>query len=130
MASAKSSLAFEDLRASVKRMQAEGERLVSRIRTDARKLATESRQETVSALLSDARSLRGDVRARLERVLRDLEALRDRLVAQLEEGASRLAEPIANRLRVVRQDELGDLRRRIADLERRFEEIEKKAQAA
>ena len=80
MADAKARLSLKELRASVKRMQNEGEKLVSRIRKDVRNLAARSRKETVSTLLSDARKLQGDLRKRAEQAVKDIEARRARIM--------------------------------------------------
>ena len=69
MAESKARLSLKDVRASVKRMQTEGERLVTRLRRDARAFATRSRRETVSNLLSDARRLQVDLRKRAEKAI-------------------------------------------------------------
>ena len=75
MAESKARITLKDVRASVKRMQTEGEKLVTRLRRDARAFATRSRRETVSSLLSDARRLQADLRKRVSDLERRLDAL-------------------------------------------------------
>jgi hypothetical protein len=121
MAEAKARLTLKDVRASVSRMQNEGEKLVARIRRDARSLATRSRREAVSTLLSETRKLQSDFRQRAERAMKDLEARRTRIVASLEEQVQTLAERVVKGLNVATPDEVNELRKRLAELERRIE---------
>jgi hypothetical protein len=121
MADGRARISLDDVRASVKRMQVEGERLVARVRRDARALATRSRRETVSTLLSDARKLQTDLRKRAEKAIQDLESRRTRILASLEEQATSLAERVVRGLNMASRDELSELRRRINELERRFD---------
>jgi len=121
MAEAKARLTLKDVRASVSRMQNEGEKFVARIRRDARSLANRSRREAVSALLSETRKLQSDFRQRAEGAIKDHEARRARIVASLEEQVQTLAERVVKGLNVATTDEVNDLRKRIAELERRIE---------
>jgi hypothetical protein len=125
MADAKARISFRDVRASMKRMQSEGERLVTRIRKDAQALAARSRRETVSSLLGDARKFQNELRDRAERAIKDLEARRGRILASLEEQATRLVERVVKRLNVASQEELLDLRKRVAEVERRIDTLAK-----
>src|SRR3989442_13034884 len=81
MAESKARITLKDVRASVKRMQTEGEKLVTRLRRDARAFATRSRRETVSSLLSDARRLQADLRKRAERAIEGLDTQRTRILS-------------------------------------------------
>jgi polyhydroxyalkanoate synthesis regulator phasin len=121
MAESRARISLNDVRASMKRMQAEGERLVARVRRDARTLATRSRRETVSTLLNDARKLQGDLRKRAERAIQDLETRRTRILTSLEEQATALVERVVRGLNVATRDEVTELKRRIAELERRLD---------
>ena len=69
MAKAKSGPALGEVRAAVKRLQHEGERLVARTRRDAQALLARGRGEIVR----DVRAVRRDLQVRAERVLRSLE---------------------------------------------------------
>jgi polyhydroxyalkanoate synthesis regulator phasin len=119
MAEARSRLAISEMRASVKRMQTEGEKLVARIRRDAKTFASRSRRENLDGLVKDARRVQTDVRKRVEAALKEIDDQRTRIVASLEEQAGKLIETVVGRLNLAKQDEVNDLRDRIAELERR-----------
>lgn len=129
MAEAKSRLALKEVRASVKRMQTEGERLMNRIRHDAQALAQRGRKQTLNGFLTDARKLQDDLRKRAERMLKDLDERRAGIVASLDEQVTRLAEAVVKRLNVARQDDLAELRRRVDELERRLNGLSKERAA-
>src|SRR5262245_44504283 len=129
MAEARARISFADVRASVKRMQTEGEKLVTRLRKDAQTLATRTRRETVSSLLSDARKLRTDIRDRAERAIRDIDSQRERIVATIEEQGSRLVERVVKGLNLVSAQDLASLNKRLGDIERRLQELLKERAA-
>lgn len=129
MAETKSRLALQEVRASVKRMQIEGERLMNRIRHDAQALAQRGRKQTLNGLLTDARKLQDDLRKRAERTLKDLDERRAGIVASLDEQVTRLAEAVVKRLNVARQDDLAELRSRVNELERRLNALSKERAA-
>src|SRR5882724_11825809 len=115
MAESKARITLKDVRASVKRMQTEGEKLVTRLRRDARAFATRSRRETVSSLVSDARRLQADLRKRAERAI--------------EERVTGVVETVVKTLNVATHRELENLRKRVADLERRLDALSKERAA-
>jgi len=47
-------ISMKDVRASVRRVQSEGERIVGRLRRDAQSLISRTRRDSVSDLLADA----------------------------------------------------------------------------
>jgi hypothetical protein len=122
---------FEDVRQSVKRMQEEGERLVGRIRHDARTFFVgRNGRPTVVSALPDVRKLRADVRQRAERALKEIGSRRERVVATVEEQLARLTELTVKRLQLATHQELEGAVRRISDLERRIETLSKQQKAA
>ena len=129
MAESKARITLKDVRASVKRMQTEGEKLVTRLRRDARAFATRSRRETVSSLLSDARRLQTDLRKRAEKAIEELDAQRARFLATLEERVTGVVETVVKTLNVATHRELENLRKRVADLERRLDALSKERAA-
>ena len=129
MAEPKARITLKDVRASVKRMQTEGEKLVTRLRRDARAFATRSRRETVSSLLSDARRLQTDLRKRAEKAIEELDAQRARFLATLEERVTGVVETVVKTLNVATHRELENLRKRVADLERRLDALSKERAA-
>jgi TolA-binding protein len=125
MAEARARISFADVRASVKRMQTEGEKLVTRLRRDAQSLATRTRRETVSSLLTDARKLRTDIRDRAEKAIKDIDSQRERILASIEEQGSRLVERVVKGLNLVSAQDLASLNKRLGDIERRLQELSK-----
>lgn len=105
---------LDEVRESVKRMQAEGERLVGRIRDDARTLIEKR---------PDVSQLREDVRQRAEKALEDVQARRTELRRSLEKLARQVRDGIVSTLRVADVTQLQEISRRLADIERRVEEI-------
>jgi hypothetical protein len=129
MADARARISFADVRASVKRMQSEGERLVTRLRRDAQSLANRTRRETVSSLLSDARKLRTDIRDRAEKAIKDLDSQRERILSTLEEQGTRLVERVVKGLNLVSAQDLAALNKRLGDIERRLHDLAKERAA-
>ena len=129
MAESKARITLKDVRASVRRMQTEGEKLVTRLRRDARAFATRSRRETVSSLLSDARRLQADLRKRAERAIEELDAQRARFLTTLEGRVTGVVETVVKTLNVATHRELENLRKRVADLERRLDALSKERAA-
>jgi hypothetical protein len=127
MAESRVRLSLKDVRTSVRRMQTEGEKLVTRLRRDARAFATRTRRETVSTLLGDARKLQVDLRKRAEKAIEELDAARARILASLEERVSGMVESVVKTLNVATQRELDNLRKRVAELERRLDAISRAA---
>jgi hypothetical protein len=118
-----SRLSLDDVRASVQRIRTEGEKLVDRLRTDARELI-ESAPKVVS--MDEARKRLDEARKRAEsavRVVRDLSSRRDALVSDLVARAIAL-------VGIARTDRVEQLEQRVADLERRLEALGKREQAA
>lgn len=122
---------FEDVRQSVKRMQEEGERLVGRIRHDARSffVAQRNGRGTVTSALTDVSKLRADVRQRAERALKEIGSRRERVVATVEEQLARLTELTVKRLRLATHEELEGAMKRIVDLEQRIDRLAKQQKA-
>jgi hypothetical protein len=144
-------LSLEDVRASVKRLQTEGERLVSRVRDDARRLAERAPRPELPAVIVDARKrAEAVVRRETERVLdvvktrteplaRELRSRREQLLATAEERGRALTERAVRALDLVKMLDLADANRvgelsrevtglslRVAELERKLTAISKK----
>jgi hypothetical protein len=125
MAEARARLTMKDVRASVQRLQREGEKLVGRLQRDARALVTRSQRDAVTGLVSDARKLRADLRKRAEKAMRELDQRRAQILASLEGQIAGLVELVVKRLNVPTEKEIAELRRRVNDLDRRLEAVEK-----
>jgi predicted nucleic acid-binding Zn-ribbon protein len=112
-------LSFSEVRDSMKRMQDEGEKLVGRLRRDARDLV--ERRPTVPNAV-DA------VRKQAEQVARDLESRRDELVRVLRQRVRSLTELIARTLGVAESEEVAELSREVTGLSLRIAELERRVQ--
>jgi F0F1-type ATP synthase membrane subunit b/b' len=91
-----------DLRASMRRMQADGEEMVGRLRRDARSLLRNGRAEFVR----DVRSLKG----RADKTIR---ALENRVLRQVHAATSEQVKHLERRVTKVEQS-LAELERRVA----------------
>jgi hypothetical protein len=109
-----------DVRASVQRMQAEGERLVTRIGQDARELVTAARKPT--ELIADARQ-------RATKAVETLAGERARLRELLVQRLGELGVVFARRIGAASATEVEALAQRVAELERRLDAINKTAAA-
>ena len=119
MADNPSRLSVPDVRAAVKRVQTEGERLVGWVRRDTEALVARSRRQVVSELLRTTRRVQADVRDRAERVLHELERRRAQISATLENQAGGLVETVSRRLSFASGAGVKDLQKRLAGLEQR-----------
>lgn len=137
-------LSLEDVRASVKRLQSEGERLVERVREDARRLAERAPLPELPAVIVDARKraeavVRREaervldvVKARTEPLARELRSRREQLLANAERGGRSLAERALRALDLVKMldlaeaDRVGELSREVTGLSLRVAELERK----
>ena len=130
MAGSKAPLfSLEEVQASVKRMQNEGERLVGRLRRDARRLVERNGRPTVESILklADVRRLRSDARKRAEQAIEELESGRARLRAIAEKQLARLGALAIRQLGGVTQAQFAEVSRRLADVERRLDKLAKAA---
>src|SRR3989441_5770292 len=123
MADNPSRLSLPDVRAAVKRVQTEGERLVGRLRRDTEALVARNRRQVVSELLRTTRRVQADVRGRAERVLHDLDTRRAQISAALENQVGGLVETFSRRLNFASRAEVQDLGKRLAGLEKRVERL-------
>jgi hypothetical protein len=113
-------ISIKDVRDSVKRMQTEGERIVGRIRQEAKAIASRPR---VADVVADVRKLRTTVRERAERVL---EQVRTSDAAKtLREQATRVAETVVERLGLATKDDFAELNKRLVEIEQRLEDLAK-----
>ena len=124
MADSTGGLLLKELRASIERMPARGERLARHLRRRAQVWVAWIRRQTASALtLGEATGFSADFRQRGARVLGDLDARRVQILARLERQTTGLLEPVFRRLPVARRDEIADLQQRLAGVERRLDAL-------
>ena len=104
-------ISLDDVRASVQRIRDQGEKLVDRIRTDARELIA-SAPKVVS--IDEARQRAEDA----VKAVRDLRSRRDEIVGDVVTRAIQF-------LGLAKSDKITQLETRIENLERRVESISK-----
>jgi len=117
-------LSLNDVRASVRRLQRLGKRLVGQLRDDARRLVERSGKPVVDQVLAlvDVGKLRADVQGRAERAVKDLDARRVRLLTALQGQLKHLTDPVVQELKAATR-QVAELKRRIAQAERRLEAL-------
>jgi len=117
-------LSLNDVRASVRRLQRLGKRLVGQLRDDARRLVERSGKPVVDQVLAlvDVGKLRADVQGRAERAVKDLDARRVRLLTALQGQLEHLTDPVVQELKAATH-QVAELKRRIAQAERRLEAL-------
>ena len=118
MADTVAGISIQDVRASVRRMQDEGERLVGRLRKVARAIVTRPR---VSEVVADVRKLRTNARERAEQVLQQVR--NSTSAATLREQASRLVESVIARLGLATKEDLQEINKRLVAIEQRLSEL-------
>lgn len=114
---------LEQVQVTLKRVQAEGERVVGRIRTDASEFFSKDRQKAVADLLAQAQKIRSDLQNRAERAIKDLEERGQRIVTALEKQAERGVKPIVRSLNIPTRNEFEKLKKQMMQLEKRLDEI-------
>ncbi len=114
---------LEQVQGTIKRVQAEGERVVGQIRKDAGTLLSKNRQKAVQDLLAQAQKIRSDIQKRAERAMKDLDEQRQRILALIEKQAEKSVEPIVRGLNLSTRDEVEKLKKRLTQLEKRLDEM-------
>lgn len=108
-------LSLDEVRASVKRVRKEGERLVDRIQKDARALAATNPAE-----------LLGDARKRAQTAVEQFETQRARIEKTVTKQVNELVMVLRKRLGAASTHDVDVLTRRVADLERQVDALTKK----
>ncbi len=112
-------ISLDDVRASVQRIRDEGEKLVDRIRTDARELIAKA-PKVVS--IDETRKRLDEARQRAEdavKAVRDLRGRRDEIVGDVLTRAIKA-------LGLAKADQVTQLETRLGELERRVETLAKR----
>jgi methyl-accepting chemotaxis protein len=120
MADTVAGISIKDVQASVKRIQDEGERLVGRLRKEARAITQRPR---VSEVVADVRKLRVTVRERAEQALEQVRT--SSAATTLREQVTRVAETVIQRLGLATKDDVAELSKRLVEIEQRLEDIAK-----
>jgi hypothetical protein len=106
----------------VRRLHAEADKVVSRVRTRLSDLARNPTKE-FGELVDEARRVRGTVRSRVETAVRRFEG-------RLESRVSQIVKPMARYLDIASSGEVEELRRRLGTLEKQVGDLGKSARAA
>ena len=122
MSEAKTSSSFTQVGDSVRRLQAEADKVVNRVRTRLNDFARNPSKE-LGDLVGEARRVRGTVRQRVSSVVRRAEGRLERRVVDL-------VRPVVKYLDIASQDDVEGLRDRVASLEKQINDLSKSARAA
>jgi poly(hydroxyalkanoate) granule-associated protein len=114
---------LRQVQSTFRKAQAEGERVIERIRKDAGDLLGKNRKKAVQDLLAQAQKLRGDLQKRAERAMKDLEERGQKIVSAIEKQAEKSVEPIVRGLNLPTRDEVEKLKKKVAHIEKRLEEL-------
>jgi ubiquinone biosynthesis protein UbiJ len=109
-------LSLDDVRASVKRVQTEGHKLVSRLRKDAAALVSRPPVDVLA-----------DARKRATKAVHELDAQRQRVRTLLLDRLTGLIDEAVARAGLAKAHDVSDLKRRVHDLERRIERVTRAA---
>ena len=107
-------LSLNDVRASVKRAQTEGRKLVTRLRKDATAMANRRPLDVLS-----------DARKRAGKAVEELDVQQRRLRTFVVRGLTGLAGQAVTRVGLASAHDVADLKRRLGELERRLERVTK-----
>ena len=114
---------LHQVQSTMKRVQKEGERVVSRLRKEAGDLIGKDRRRAVQDLLAQARKLSTDFQKRAERAVKDLEERGQKIRTALERQAERSVDPLVRGFNLPTRDELEKLKKKVAHLEKRLDEL-------
>ena len=109
-------LSLDEVRASVKRAQTEGRKLVSRLRKDAASLVNRPPLDVLA-----------EARKRATKAVHELDVQRRRVGNLVLESLTNLTDEAVTRVGLAKAQDVSDLKRRVHDLERRVERVTKAA---
>jgi ubiquinone biosynthesis protein UbiJ len=107
-------LSLNDVRASVKRAQTEGRKLVTRLRKDATSMVNRPPLDVLS-----------DARKRAGKTFEELDVQQRRVRTFVAGRLTGLASQVATRVGLASAHDVADLKRRLGELERRLERVTK-----
>jgi len=105
-------LSLDEVRASVKRMQNESRKFVTRLRKDATTLVNRRPLDVLA-----------DARKRATKAVRELDAQRQRVRNLVVQRLTTLTDEAVARAGLAKAQDVSDLKRRVHDLERRMERV-------
>ena len=116
---------------SIRNLQSEGEKLLTRIRKEAGKLVSKDQRKAIDSLIAQANSIRKDIQKRSEKALKTLESRAEKLYAQIEAQTKKRIDPLVRRLSLPTKHEVEQLAKRLSSLEKKVGELlDSKSRAA
>jgi polyhydroxyalkanoate synthesis regulator phasin len=108
---------------SLKVLQAEGEKLVARVRKEAGKLISKDQRKLFDSLVSQAQAIRVDIQKRTDKALKTIESRTEKVYARVESEAKKRIDPLVRRLTVATRHDIEILAKRLTALEKKIEEL-------
>ena len=116
---------------SIRNLQSEGEKLLTRIRKEAGKLVSKDQRKAIDNLISQAKAIRNDIQKRSEKAIKMLESRAEKLYAQIESQTKKRIDPLVRRLSLPTKHEVEQLAKRLPSLEKKVGELlDSKSRAA
>ena len=116
---------------SIRNLQSEGEKLLTRIRKEAGKLVSKDQRKAIDNLISQAKAIRNDIQKRSEKAIKMLESRAEKLYAQIESQTKKRIDPLVRRLSLPTKHEVEQLAKRLSSLEKKVGELlDSKSRAA
>lgn len=109
-------LSLDEVRASVKRVQTEGRKLVTQLRKEATALVSRRPLDVLA-----------DARKRATQAVQELDTQRQRVSDLVVESLTSFTEQAVTRAGLAKAQDVSDLKRRVDDLARRLERVTKAA---
>ncbi len=108
---------------SIRNLQSEGEKLLTRIRKEAGKLVSKDQRKAIDNLISQAKAIRNDIQKRSEKAIKMLESRAEKLYAQIEAQTKKRIDPLMRRLSLPTKHEVEQLAKRLSSLEKKVGEL-------
>jgi poly(hydroxyalkanoate) granule-associated protein len=116
---------------SIRNLQSEGEKLLTRIRKEAGKLVSKDQRKAIDNLISQAKAIRNDIQKRSEKAIKMLESRAEKLYAQIEAQTKKRIDPLVRRLSLPTKHEVEQLAKRLSSLEKKVGDLlDSKSRAA
>ena len=108
---------------SLKGLQAEGEKLVARVRQEAGKLISKDQRKVLDSLVSQAQAVRTEIQKRTEKALQTIESRAEKVYARIESEARKRIDPLVRRLPLPTKHDIEVLSKRLTALEKTVDEL-------
>jgi polyhydroxyalkanoate synthesis regulator phasin len=108
---------------SLKALQAEGEKLVSRVRKEAGRLVSKDQRKVFDSLVSQAHAIRVDLQKRTDKALKTIESRAEKVYTRVESEAKKRIDPLVRRLTLATRHDIEVLAKRLTALEKKLDEM-------